>query len=518
MRDSARVRLANHASSRRSEPVSAGTDRAAAAAPVVTSNATHSEPVGPSLKRRTVHLSRPMNTSIAAPRPRLLITPRHQRGSRKVRSARVPLGGGQECHPLRVRHATIQTANDPLEAPGAVQRCWMVHMKNNLTERRPTKLDREDITEPKRAENAAELRQLVDVIPQQVYVFGPDWTPLFANQRERDYLGLTLETAKSKEAFASRVHPEDLKKLEEIRERALLEPGSFELEARIKGKDGNYRWFLIQDNPLLDEQGRVLRWFVTRTDIEDRKRAEEAQRRIEAYLSSAQSLSHTGSWAFSAEGFDYWSSELFQIHGLDAGGRAPSTEEYLMLVHPDDREFVARTIRKMLADHRGFDFIKRIVRPDGDIRYVRCVGSPVTHRAMSQGFIGSAVDVTEQEHLTEALRRSEFYLAEGQRLGHAGSWAFNPGGYFDHWSQELFQIYGLDPQQGAPTLERYLATIHPQDRDFMAETIKRMRVQGSGCDVKKRIIRPDGALRHIRCVGIPFLENGVLKGFLGTAM
>ncbi len=67
-------------------------------------------------------------------------------------------------------------------------------MKNNLTERRPTKLDREDITEPKRAENAAELRQLVDVIPQQVYVFGPDWTPLFANQRERDYLGLSARS------------------------------------------------------------------------------------------------------------------------------------------------------------------------------------------------------------------------------------------------------------------------------------------------------------------------------------
>ena len=117
-----------------------------------------------------------------------------------------------------------------------------------------------------------------------------------------------------------------------------------------------------------------------------------------------------------------------------------------------------------------------------------------------------------------AIQRSAFYLAEGQRLGQAGSWALNPSGFFEYWSRELFQIYGLNPQKGAPTLEQYLATIHPQDRDFMAETIKRMREQGSGCDAKKRIIRPDGAVRYIRWVGIPVLDNGVLKRFLGTAM
>jgi len=99
-----------------------------------------------------------------------------------------------------------------------------------------------------------------------------------------------------------------------------------------------------------------------------------------------------------------------------------------------------------------------------------------------------------------------------------GSWAFSPSGFFDYWSQELFQIYGLDPQRGAPTLEQYLATIHPQDRESMAQTIKTMCAERCGCDVKKRIIHPDGELRYIRCVGIPVVEGEILKGFLGTAM
>jgi hypothetical protein len=70
-----------------------------------------------------------------------------------------------------------------------------------------------------------------------------------------------------------------------------------------------------------------------------------------------------------------------------------------------------------------------------------------------------------------------------------GSWVFNPSGFFDHWSDELFQIYGLDPAKGAPSLENYLACVHPQDREFMASLIQRMLADALGCDVTKRISR-----------------------------
>jgi PAS domain S-box-containing protein len=148
---------------------------------------------------------------------------------------------------------------------------------------------RSEIVERTRADekvrqSEAELRQLIDVIPQQVFVFNSDWTPLFANRRELEYTGLTLQEAQSKDTVAKIFHPEDFKKLVVLRERMGSEGTPFEMEARIRGDDGQFRWFLIRDNSLRDEQGRVVRWYGTRTDIEDRKRAEEAYSKAQAEL------------------------------------------------------------------------------------------------------------------------------------------------------------------------------------------------------------------------------------------
>jgi len=120
-----------------------------------------------------------------------------------------------------------------------------------------------------------ELREIVDVIPQSIIVLNPDGKAIYANRVALEYTGLSLDDVRD-EDFRGRVfHPDDVQRLREERHQALSGAAPFENEQRALGKDGKYRWFLIRYNPLLDEGGKVSRWYATGTDIDDRRRAED---------------------------------------------------------------------------------------------------------------------------------------------------------------------------------------------------------------------------------------------------
>ncbi|PYL08357.1 MAG: Fis family transcriptional regulator, partial [Verrucomicrobia bacterium] len=123
-----------------------------------------------------------------------------------------------------------------------------------------------------------ELSQIVDVIPQAIVVMTPDGKTIYGNRATIEYCGLSLNEIRADD-FRSRVfHPEDLQRLYEQLRKALSTPVPFENEYRTLRKDGKYRWFLIRYNPLLDENGKIIRWYATATDIDDRKRAEDRLR------------------------------------------------------------------------------------------------------------------------------------------------------------------------------------------------------------------------------------------------
>src|SRR5882672_11038059 len=123
-----------------------------------------------------------------------------------------------------------------------------------------------------------ELREIVDVIPQTIIVLNPDGKAIYANRVALEYTGLSLDDVRDDDFRARVFHPDDVQRLPEERHQALSGTAPFENEQRALGKDGKYRWFLIRYNPLLDESGKVIRWYATGTDIDDRKRAEDRLR------------------------------------------------------------------------------------------------------------------------------------------------------------------------------------------------------------------------------------------------
>ena len=371
------------------------------------------------------------------------------------------------------------------------------------------------------------LRDIVETIPEMTFTTLSDGSNTFVNKRWTEYTGLSAEKT-SGAGWQRAIHPEDLVRHSEKWRISVATGQVFEDEARFRrAADGEYRWFLVRGVPLRDEHGNIVRWYGTLTDIEDRKRAEEALQLTshdlqdsKAKLEDAQRITHVGYWEWDLlTDRVNWSDETYRIYGLRPQERPIDIAVLRQMIHPGDLEFVFRTAEDALRGGARPNIEHRIVRPSGEVRTVYSQGDmkrDVSGRPYQM--FGTVQDITHRKRAEEALQQSQFYLAEGQRLAHMGSWAFNPSGLFDYWSPELFQIYGLDPQKGAPTLEQYLATVHPQDRDFMGNTIKRMLAEHGGCDVKKRIVFPDGEQRYIRCVGIPVVEGEVLKGFLGTAM
>src|ERR1700733_7586774 len=137
-----------------------------------------------------------------------------------------------------------------------------------------------DITTAKQAEgrrrqDEQELRQITDAIPQLIIVYSPEGRALHLNRGTLDYMGLSLEEVQA-ESFRDRViHPDDVERFRNVRQNGLPKGVPFETEQRVLGKDGKYRWFLSRYNPLKDVQGRIIRWYATATDIDNRKVTEQ---------------------------------------------------------------------------------------------------------------------------------------------------------------------------------------------------------------------------------------------------
>ena len=365
-----------------------------------------------------------------------------------------------------------------------------------------------------------ELRDVIDTIPAIVWTTLPDGSSAYLNRRFIEYSGLSTEQT-TESGWKAAVHPDDLKRQVSKWMDAIAAGKPLETEVRLRCSDGQYRWHLDRGVPLRDEDGHIVKWYGVATDIEDRKRAAGALQQSQFYLVEGQRLAHMGSWAFNPSGFfEYWSPELFTIYGLDPLKGAPTLEEYLATLHPQDRDSMAETIQTMHAERCGCDVKKRIVRGGGELRYIRCVGIPVVEGEVLKGFLGTAIDITEQELLTRELERQQAHLTEAQRLTRMGSWTINVRTDEHFWSDEIFRIYEFD-QKVKPSWPLIRDRVHPDDRASLDRRRKMEFTQTGWSDSEAdlRIVLPDGRIKHLHTIAHPVMDtSGQIVEVIGTTM
>jgi PAS domain S-box-containing protein len=241
----------------------------------------------------------------------------------------------------------------------------------------------------------------------------------------------------------------------------------------------------------------------------------------EAYLAAAQKLSHTGSFGWDlSSGEIYWSRETFRIFEYELTTKV-TIDQILRRTHPEDRAAVRQLFERVSRDRTAFDFEQRLLMPGGSVKYLRVVGHPSSAERGSFEFVGAVTDVTERNRADEALRRSEGYLAEAQRLTRTGSWAWDVATRHGvYWSQENYRLFGFDPEAGIPSDEAFYQRVHPEDRDRVRrEVFLEGPHKGSDFDVDFRIVLPGGAIKYIRSTGHPVRNiSGHLLEYVGTSI
>jgi len=227
-----------------------------------------------------------------------------------------------------------------------------------------------------------------------------------------------------------------------------------------------------------------------------------AEQRSEAYLAEAQRLSHTGSFGWKPyTGEIIWSEETFRIFQYDRT-TIPTVELILQRVHPRDAALVQQTIERAAQDGKDFEHEYHLLMPDGSIKYVHVVAHASSDESDGIEFVGAVMDVTAAKQVEEALRRSESYLAEAQRLTHTGSGAWSvPGGDALYLSEEWYRIYGFDPKEGLSAWKDRVQRMHPEDRAKVRETKDRAISEKSDYEVDHRILLPDGTVKYTHTVG-----------------
>ena len=348
------------------------------------------------------------------------------------------------------------------------------------------------------------LRLIIDTIPGSVCTLSTAGEVELLNRQVLDYFGKAAEELKHW-ATSDAVHPDDLPRVIDAWRRSVETGQPYEHEHRQRRADGAYRWFQSRALPARDTEGRITGWYMLLTDIDDRKHAEEKLQRSEAFLTEAQSISHTGSFGWRVATAEIlWSEETFRIFQYE-GTTKPTVELILQRVHPDDAALVQQTIERASQDGKDFDSKHRLLMPDGSLKHVHIVAHAERSQSGELEFVGAVMDVTAAKEAEERIRQDERELRITIETIPALVSSTLPDGSVDFVSQSWLDYVGSSREEilGGG----WKSTIHPEDLDRVLNNWQAAVAAGEPLERETRYRRADGKYRWFLVRSVPLRDD-----------
>jgi PAS domain S-box-containing protein len=347
-------------------------------------------------------------------------------------------------------------------------------------------------------DRAYESRSIVESIPGLVALLSASGDVEVVNQQILDYFGQTLDELKGW-GTSGIIHPDDLPHVIEGFSASIISGAPYDIQQRFRRSDGVFRWFRNSGFPLRDADEQIVRWCVLLTDIDDQKRAEDAQRESEHNLKLIIDTIPALVWSARTDG----SAEFFSQHYLDFIGLSADRAAdwgWTAAVHPEDLDSLGATWQRIMASQAPGEAEARLRQHDGDYRWFLFRANPLRDETGAiVRWYGVNTDIEDRKRAEVELRRAYDSFADAQRLSKTGNFTADIVADDHIWSAELYRIFEIDPSTKI-TVQAVRNVIHPDDLPSFDAGFARS-MGGVDFDQVFRIVPASRNVKHVHAVG-----------------
>ena len=320
------------------------------------------------------------------------------------------------------------------------------------------------------------------------------------------------------EVLRDAVHPDDLPRIDQAAAAARSRQDAVDVVTRYRSATGGYLHLLTRLVAERDERGEVSAVSGVALDqtaeVAERERAAALRRSIELVTDAAG----VGLWSVDVEtGRVEWNAQMLRIYGLAEDLPAPTLAQWLgTLIHPDDRARVAQRRQQAIkSGERSFDVDFRVLRPDGEVRWVSCRSSQEVRQGRAM-FVGIPLDVTERRATEAELARQQERLAIATEAAGMGVWERDTEGRLVFWDAQMYRLRGREPGDASSPLEVASGAVAPGRADELDALARRSMQRDEPYEQEIEVAWPDGTRRWLLSVGKPMRDaQGRLLGMIG---